>query len=161
MTWKRLRFCLICILLWPLSIFVADEMHRYLAPAIRWLGLSTGATALSRGNPLNIWLPLTFVEGFLLGLIPIQTVRRLIAESLARFRHGLETKPGKEWDLARPILWAWALPTFCFAIRFITCGPHTSHSVLGDTEVSSGPGRLAYFFSPPNDYISSWTPSSG
>jgi hypothetical protein len=150
MTWKRFKFALLCIFLWPISIFVAGQLNGYIAPALWWPATRSGATTMPRTLfDTDAWLSLALVDGFVLGLIPLARIRTLLAAALGVFRYVPAPLKLADNDPRRPALWAWVLPSLFFAIRFATWRNIVGTSVLGNSK--NGISRFDFFFGPLTD----------
>jgi hypothetical protein len=145
MTGKQFRFCLACLLLWPVGAFVSDRLIDVISPLVWWCFHQPGATALSPQQfGLAAFLPLATAMGFALGLVPKHQVRLWGQSLLGRFRNAPAETGESETDDGHPILWAWTIPAILFAVRWILFGVGRDHSVLGDGGETIG--RFEYFF---------------
>jgi hypothetical protein len=91
-------------------------------------------------------VPLSAALGFVLGLVPVEKLKTILLATFAPGRIRNESTQPDELNPARPVLWAWMLPTVAFLFRFTPKAIPSGHSVFGFNQPSQRP--LAYFFAP-------------
>jgi hypothetical protein len=147
MTWKRLRFCLYLVLLWPAAMFVNDRLYLIFGRVLFWLVHKTIGTDLPEPDfNVNALVPLSAALGVGFGLIPLEKLKTILLATFAPGRIRDEAAEPDELNRARPVLWAWVLPTVAFLFRLIPRLIPTGPSVLGFNEPSQHP--ISYFFGP-------------
>jgi hypothetical protein len=122
-------------------------MTALVAPLLWWLLTKSGGTHSARTIfDTDALVPLAFVEGLLLGLVPLAALRNLVVSALGFFRHAHQAIPSEPSKPPAPFLWMWVLPAIVFLVRFVGFDSGGAGSVLGGHAITVG--RFAYFFGP-------------
>ena len=137
---ERMLWTAKCLLYCLCGTFALGRIEGLLNPAVWWLAHQSGMLTMSR--PLftaTFYLPLALLYGCVAGVIPIHSLRELLASALGLFR--FRSHAGSQRDLSRPLLWSWAPVGTIFTLRFLSF--RANHSVLPGASYSN---RYEHFF---------------
>jgi hypothetical protein len=136
---KCLGLCLFGI---PLLGFIGSSM----TPFIKWAIHHNDPTSfLAKSFGPRFHLPLCFLYGLALGIIPLHRIVEAFQSSFGILAARTHPRIQNELDWQRPILWAWVPIGILFLVSFVVWQP-VDHSAL----TSASSGRFNHFFSPPD-----------
>lgn len=128
-----------------LGIFVCGQVTLYATRVVWWFFFHSDATHLSLPMfGFEYFFVLRGVFGFILGLVPLSTLRNGLRSVAGRFAAAKPAASDLEDDWSRPALWAWLPVALIFAALFLAWQPPDS-SVIATSPVE---GRFEHFFNP-------------